>query len=520
MPRPLILLLAILLFPLHLRAQSYVQFAPAPGKFPLVANRTAATLIVDPADWPGVIRAAKDLQSDIQKVSAVAPAFATSTANLTTPVVIIGTTGKSKLLDALAAAGKIDLAPLKNKWESFFLQTVDNPFPGVPSALVIAGSDKRGAIFGIYDLSQAIGVSPWCFWADVPPLHHDSLFITAGTHGQGEPSVKYRGIFINDEAPDLTNWVRDTYGTVPNLPNVANYNHEFYAHVFELLLRLKANYLWPAMWNNAFNEDDPDNARLADEYGIVMGTSHQEPMLRAQKEWDRRHRQSWNYYTDADTLQAFWKEGILRNKNFESILTIGLRGANDTPMIPGGTRDQSMTLLKDIIAAQRKLIADNLNPDPAQVPQLWCPYKEVLEYYNAGLRVPDDVTLLWTDDNWGNIRRLPTPDERARPGGAGIYYHFDYVGGPRNYKWLNTNPLPKIWQQMSLAKESGADRIWIVNVGHLKGLELPIDYFMHLAWNTGAMELRMASTRWSHWRPWVSCSPSPAGQTWMMPLRS
>ncbi len=482
-----IIAVALVLSPMRLQAARYLDETGAAGDFVLADRAGAATLLVDAGDWPGVMRAAKDLQGDVHRVTSRDAALVTTGEHLSGPVVIIGTVGKSKVVDALVAAGKMDVSGLRGKWESFIIQTVENPLPGVASGLVIAGSDKRGTIFGIYDLSETIGVSPWYFWADVPAQHHESLLIKPGMYRQGEPSVKYRGIFINDEAPDLTNWVREKYGTAENLPNVANYGHEFYGHVFELLLRLKANYLWPAMWNNAFNEDDPENAKLADTYGIVMGTSHQEPMLRAQKEWDRRHRQSWNYFTDAPTLQDFWKEGIVRNKDYESILTIGLRGANDTPMIPGGTREQSMELLKEIIAAQRKLIGENLNPNPAKVPQLWCPYKEVLDYYNAGFRVPDDVTILWTDDNWGNLRRVPTADERGRPGGAGVYYHFDYVGGPRNYKWVNTNPLPKVWEEMSLAKAYGADRIWIVNVGHLKGLELPIDYFMHLGWDSGSL---------------------------------
>jgi hypothetical protein len=250
---------------------------------------------------------------------------------------------------------------------------------------------------------------------------------------------------------------------------------------------MKGNYLWPAMWNNAFNEDDSDNARLADEYGIVMGTSHQEPMLRAQKEWDRRYQKtlgSWNYFKTPEVLRDFWRQGIRRNKSFESILTIGLRGANDTPMIPGGTVDQSMALLEEIVSVQRKMIAEEINPDITKVPQLWCLYKEVQEYYSAGLRVPEDVTLLWADDNWGNIRRLPTEAERKRPGGAGIYYHFDYVGGPRNYKWINTVSIPAVWEQMSMAKEQGADRIWIVNVGHLKHVLLPMEFFLQLGYDT------------------------------------
>ena len=305
--------------------------------------------------------------------------------------------------------------PFKGKWESYFIEVVPHPSPGVDSALVIAGSDKRGTIYGIYDLSQQIGVSPWYWWADVPTAHHDNIFVKPGKYTQGPPAVKYRGIFLNDEAPALSGWVREKFGQAkqsqdPPVPaGVANMNHEFYARVFELLLRLRGNYLWPAMWNNAFNEDDPENPKLADEYGIVMGTSHQEPMLRAQKEWDRRYRgQRWNYYTDPKTLAGFLREGITRNKNYESILTIGLRGANDTPMIPGGTPEQSAELLKKIIADQRQMISEVINPDASKVPQLWCPYKEVLEYYDRlGLRVPDDVTILWPDDNWGNLRRLP-----------------------------------------------------------------------------------------------------------------
>ena len=309
---------------------------------------------------------------------------------------------------------------------------------------------------------------------------------------RNSPSVKYRGIFLNDEAPDLSNWIRAKYGTValsenPPMPNgVANYGREFYTKLFELLLRLKGNYMWPAMWNNAFNEDDPENPRLADEYGIVMGNSHQEPMLRAQKEWDRRYQRkigSWNYAKNPDTLESFWREGISRNKDYESIITIGLRGANDTPMAPGGP-EANMALLEQIVEVQRKILFEEMNRDVTKIPQLWCLYKEVQDYYNAGMRVPDDVTLLWAEDNWGNVRRLPTAEERKRNGGAGIYYHFDYHGGPRSYQWINTNPVSKIWDQMSLAKQYGADRIWIVNVGHFKGYEFPMEYFLDLAWNT------------------------------------
>ncbi|MDH7599816.1 MAG: glycosyl hydrolase 115 family protein, partial [Sedimentisphaerales bacterium] len=478
--------------------QRYITERPTDGSFAIVDGQELANIFVDINDWPGVLRAANDLGSDIERVTGRRPIVTSDRQLLAGNVIVVGTISKSKVIDGLIGAGKIDVKDIAGQWESFLIEVVPSPLPQVTSALVITGSDKRGTIYGIYDLSEQIGVSPWYWWADVRPANKDGLFVKAGRYVQGPPSVKYRGVFINDEAPCLTGWVRERFGTVPPstdppIPSgVANYNSAFYAKVFEALLRIKANYLWPAMWNNAFNEDDPNNPRLADEYGIVMGTSHQEPMLRAQKEWDRRYLKTlgtWNYYKHPEVLQAFWREGIRRNKAYESIITIGLRGANDTPMIPGGTVAESMALLEQIVAVQRNMIAEEIDPDPTKVPQMWCLYKEVLEYYKAGLRVPDDVTLLWPDDNWGNIRRLPTEQERGRRGGAGIYYHFDYVGGPRNYKWVNTNPIPKVWDQMNLAKAYGADRIWIVNVGDFKGMEFPMEYFMHLAWD---------SSRWTN----------------------
>jgi Glycosyl hydrolase family 115/Gylcosyl hydrolase family 115 C-terminal domain len=454
--------------------QSYVQFSPANGAFPIAQSKTSATMYVDLKDFPGVIRAAGDLKTDITHVTDCSPAVAHDSTRLASNTIIIGTIGKSALIDQLIHDHKIDVQSISGKWESFLIQVARNPMPNVNSALVIAGSDKRGTIFGIYDLSEQIGVSPWYWWADVPIPHRDSLFVKAGTYIQGPPAVKYRGIFLNDEAPALSGFVKEKFG---------NYNHQFYEHVFELLLRLKGNYLWPAMWNNAFNEDDPLSPKLADEYGIVMGTSHHEPMLRAQQEWKRHGTGAWNYDTNADVLRNFWSQGVERNKNYESIITIGMRGDGDKPMVAGGDMAANVKLLEQIVADQRKIIADKINPDVTRVPQDWALYKEVQEYYEKGMRVPDDVTLLWCDDNWGNIRRLPTPEERKRPGGAGIYYHFDYVGGPRSYKWINTIPIPKIWEQMNLAANYGADRIWIVNVGDLKPMELPIDFFLRMAWN-------------------------------------
>ncbi len=486
----------------------YVRFEKEKGCFPLSESGRATPLYVSTNDFAGVQTILRYFQKDIENVTGSSPEIVADRIPPAKNAVIIGTLGKNPLVDKLVKERKLDVRGVAGKWETFIIRVVDNPVKGIDRALVVVGSDKRGTIYGMFDISENIGVSPWYWWADVPIKHHRNIYIVPTGYRDGPPSVKYRGIFLNDEAPDLTNWIYAKFGTVPPsqdppIPSgLANYGRQFYTKLFELILRLKGNYLWPAMWNNAFNEDDPENPRLADEYGIVMGTSHQEPMLRAQKEWDRRYQHTlgtWNYARDPDTLQKFWREGIRRNRKYESIITIGLRGANDTPMAPGGP-EENLALLETIVKVQRNIIAEEVNPDVTKVPQLWCLYKEVLDFYNAGMRVPDDVTLLWPDDNWGDNRRLPTAAERKRSGGAGIYYHFDYHGGPRSYQWINTNPIPKIWEEMSRAKEYGADRIWIVNVGHFKGYEVPLEYFMNLAWNTSRwtnQNLEEYTQRWA-----------------------
>jgi Glycosyl hydrolase family 115/Gylcosyl hydrolase family 115 C-terminal domain len=447
----------------------YVETVDRPGDFIIARQKQVAKLYVDAHDYAGVVRAVNDLQADIKRVTDCTATIEHQSENLGPTVIVIGTLGKSAVIDQLVRDRKIEVAGIAGKWEAFSVQMVANPLPGISSAVVIAGSDKRGTIYGVYDLSEQIGVSPWYWWADVPVHHQDLLAVKKGTFTQGPPAVKYRGIFLNDEAPALTGWVKQKFG---------NYNHEFYEKVFELILRLKANYLWPAMWNNAFNEDDPLNPKLADEYGIVMGTSHHEPMLRAQQEWKRHGNGPWDYAKNGAVLREFWEQGLRRNQAYESVVTLGMRGDGDLPM----SESANIALLEKIVAHQRHIIADVYRRDPDTVPQDWALYKEVQEYYEKGMRVPDDVTLLWCDDNWGNIRRLPTAEERKRAGGSGVYYHFDYVGDPRSYKWINTNPIPKVWEQMNLALQYGANRIWIVNVGDLKSMEFPIEFFLSLAW--------------------------------------
>ena len=365
---------------------------------------------------------------------------------------------------------------------------VKNPIPGVKEALIIAGSDKRGTIYGIYDLSEKIGVSPWHFWADVPAKKHEVIFVNKEKYTLEEPKVKYRGIFLNDEAPCLSGWTHETNG---------GFNQKLYTKVFDLILRLKGNYLWPAMWGNAFHVDDPMNPILADAYGVVIGTSHHEPLMRAHDEWRRygRDKGPWDYAKNDSTLRAFWKESVEQRYQYENIFSMGMRGDGDEPM----SRETATNLLEKIVADQRAIIEEVSGKPASAKPQLWALYKEVQDYYDQGMRVDDDITLLLCDDNWGNIRKLPDLDAPKRKGGFGIYYHFDYVGGPRNYKWVNTNPIPRIWEQMHLAYEYNAREIWIVNVGDLKPMEHPISFFLDYAWNPEAMPMEKMEHYSQNW---------------------
>jgi hypothetical protein len=442
--------------------------------FILASARGSAPLVGSSGDYPGVLRALADLRADVGRVTGTEPTLSTDTLPATRQIVLVGTLGRSPIIDRLVREGKLSTDGVAGRWETFVRQVVSNPMPGVDQALVIAGSDKRGTIYGVYDLSSQIGVSPWYWWADVPVRHQSQLVVPMERHTLGEPAVKYRGIFINDEAPAFSGWTKEKFGGV---------NHQVYSRMFELILRMKGNYLWPAMWGNAFADDDSLNAKLADEYGIVMGTSHHEPMTRAQQEWRRYGKGAWNYDQNDSTLRDFWRKGIQRMGSRENIVTLGMRGDGDMPMTEGS----NIALLERIVADQRKIIGEVTGKPLAQTPQLWALYKEVQDYYDKGMRAPDDVTLLFADDNWGNIRRLPDVPNKPRPGGFGVYYHFDYVGGPRNYKWINTNPIARVWEQMHLAAEYGANRIWIVNVGDLKPMEFPTQFFLDYAWNPSAI---------------------------------
>jgi len=460
-----------------------IRFTPDAGALSdnhecaLASKGQVAPVLMDSLDYKGVAIAADNLEEDFKRVTGTRAKVQTDLSNLSDAkplpmAIIVGTIGHSGLIDQLIKNGSIKVDQVAGKWEATLMQVVDNPTPGVKKALVIAGSDKRGTIYGIYEISRQIWVSPWYYWADVPVVHRDEIYLVTGTKPTvlASPKVKYRGIFLNDEAPALSGWVQEQFG---------GFNHQFYTKVFELLLRLKANYLWPAMWGNAFNDDDTLNPVLADQYGIVMGTSHHEPMLRAQQEWKRYGKGEWNYQTNSAVLNDFWKKGIEHMGTHESIVTVGMRGDGDMPMTEGS----NIALLEKIIGDQRGILSAVTGKPASQTPQLWALYKEVQAYYDKGMRVPDDITLLLCDDNWGNLRKLPALDAKYRSGGYGIYYHFDYVGDPRNYKWINTNTIERTWEQMHLAYRYGVDQIWIVNVGDLKPMEFPISFFLDYARN-------------------------------------
>lgn len=452
-------------------APSFVSFKKGPdASFAIAANGKVVDLVCDDGDYEGVNIAAHSLVQDLGRVTGVTPLLGPTPSK---ECIIVGSL-KSSLIRDMVASGKIPGKELEGKREKYLLQVVDKPLPGVDRALVIAGSDKRGAIYGIYELSRQIGVSPWYWWADVPVMHHEDIYIRKGTYTDGEPKVEYRGIFINDEWPSFGNWAIEHFGGI---------NSQCYEHIFELLLRLKANYMWPAMWGSAFYDDDPGNGPLADRMGIVMGTSHHEPMALAQQDWKRRKDHGkWSFTTNHDEMMDFWRGGIERSKDWETLYTVGMRGDGDEAMEDEAT----VELMERIVAEQRGLLEKVTERPAAQIPQVWALYKEVQDFYDQGMKVPDDIILLLCDDNWGNIRRLPSLGSPRRSGGFGMYYHVDYVGGPRNSKWINVSPIPRLWEQMNLTYRYGVDKLWILNVGDLKPMEYPITFFLDMAWDPDA----------------------------------
>lgn len=478
------LLLGLALTPILKAADKFVTFNQEGGTLALTTTQQPNfSILCADEEHKGVLMAVRNLQEDFFRVTNTRPYLKIGAKKQVDEGaqklrILIGSFDKSPLIKQLVKAKKLDVRELKGRNEKFIITTVTNPIEGVEGeVLLIAGSDKRGTIYGIYELSCQIGISPWYWWADVPVESHKEIYIKKGVYTDGEPVVQYRGIFINDEWPCMGGWTTERYG---------GFNSKMYKHVYELLLRLKANFLWPAMWSAAFYADDPMNSPLADEMGIIIGTSHHEPMARNHQEYARNRKVygAWNYQTNKKGIDRFFREGIERMKGKEEVVTIAMRGDGDAPMGP----DTDTKLLENIVKEQRRIITEVTGKPASKTPQLWALYSEVLEYYDQGMQIPDDVMILLCDDNWGDVRRLPESGAKRHPGGYGMYYHVDLHGAPRAYQWLNMTQIQHMWEQLYLTYTYGVDKMWILNVGDLKPNEFPTDFFLKMAWNPNAFD--------------------------------
>lgn len=464
-----------------------VKNAPASSAtdISLVSYKTTAPVIIDEDEYPTVKLVAGFFTDDVKRVTGSMPRIGGLDA-AASEAIIVGTIGRSKLIDRLIAAKKVhNLEKIQGHWEASLWQIVVNPVPGVKKALVIIGSDRRGTAYGLLQLSRQIGVSPWYWWADVPTKQCKILTISVSKPTWDEPTIKYRGIFINDEDWGLNQWARNTFEK-----DLGSIGPKTYEKVFELMLRLRLNYLWPAMHEVTKEFGSiPENWQLAERYGIVTGTSHCEPMLYNNVHWDEKIRGKWNYSINRDTIYSTWQKTAMERGNGESVWTVGIRGIHDRGMeAPPNGISERINLVEEVLKDQRGLIKQYASKEWGKVAQCFVPYKEVLPIYDAGLKVPDDVTLIWVDDNFGYIRRLSSPQERERSGGSGLYWHLSYYGRPHSYTWINTTSPALMWEEFHKAWENQARNIWVINVGDIKPMELGIDYFSKLAWKPEAQQ--------------------------------
>ena len=449
--------------------------------FTLASPRQTAAILYDASDAAVVKRAAELFAADVEAVTGRYPRV-TSAAGETGPAVIVGTVGGSALIRRLAEAGKIDTAPLEGAWERYLIQTVANPLPGIRKALVIAGSDRRGAAYGLFTLSELIGVSPWYWWADVPVKKHAALHVDAPPTYSQTPSVRYRGIFLNDEDWGLTPWASQTFE-----PERGNIGPRTYAKVCELLLRLKANYLAPAMHpvSTSFNQI-PENKLVADTFAIVMGSTHCEPLLlNTASEWDTKTMGPWNYDKNKEGINRVLTQRVRENSPYENVYTLALRGLHDGAMSTTLPMHEKVRMLQQALLDQRRILAENSDRPVETVPQAFTPYKEVLEIYSNGLELPDDITIVWPDDNYGYMKRLSGVREQRRTGRSGVYYHVSYLGVPHSYLWFSTTPPSLMYEELRKAYDTTADRLWLVNCGDLKGSEMQVSLFLDMAWDIG-----------------------------------
>ncbi|HEY1789050.1 MAG TPA: glycosyl hydrolase 115 family protein [Verrucomicrobiae bacterium] len=461
-----------------------VSFSPTddPNSILIGGRQNVPLVLIDTNDFPVVQVAANLFADDVQRVCGFRP-MATQGAT-GREMIVVGTLGHSAIIGKMAGAGMLkDLDKIDNKWEATLMQIVEKPFLGVDRALVIVGNDRRGTAYGLMKLSEAIGVSPWYWWADVPAIHHDRLAISLAEPSVDFPAVKYRGIFINDEDWGLNPWAAKTFD-----PKFNNIGPKTYARVFELMLRLRLNYLWPAMHPcSAEFGSVPQNPILADEFGIVAGSSHCEPMLCNNVHWNSSKSGPWNYSLNRETIHGYWEDNVKARSSEEAVWTLGIRGIHDKPMEEPPTKmPEKIALMDQVIHDQRSLLNQYVTSQWGSVAQCFIPYKEVLPIYDAGLNVPDDVTLVWVDDNFGYIRRLSNLEERKRPGGSGVYWHLSYYGRPHSYTWINTTPPALMWEELHKAWDNDARTLWVINVGDIKPMEMGIDYFSRLAWSPDA----------------------------------
>jgi hypothetical protein len=447
--------------------------------FPVVTKTANVSIVYDNKSTKLDSIAANLLAEDIERVTSFRPEVITEITKAKGNVIVIGGIQSALVRSFISPQSSIDKI-LKNKWECFAFKIIDSPFSNISKALVIAGSDARGTAYGVFTLSEKIGVSPWYWWADVSVKQQKELVIAQNDFISSSPAVKYRGIFINDEDWGLQPWTAKTFE-----PETGDIGPKTYSKVFELLLRLKANMIWPAMHpsTKAFFHY-PGNIKTAEDYQIIIGSSHAEPMLRNNvSEWDHKTMGNFNYLTNKEKVLKYWEDRIKESNGINAIYTLGMRGIHDGQM--EGVRDlkEAVPVVERIIGEERELLSKYINKDITKIPQVLTPYKEVLEIYDNGLKVPDDVTLVWPDDNYGYISRLNNEKEKQRKGGAGVYYHASYWGRPHDYLWLPSTHPSLMREEMMKAYETGANRLWVLNVGDIKPTEYNIQEFLDMAYN-------------------------------------
>ncbi len=490
-------LLMLFCWPVVLCAQIRIT-SSNDGGFPLVDDEQTATVVVSRADGPTVRKVAQLWAGDVEAVTGHRPVVTAVEKPRGRNVVVMGTSGGNAFIRGLGEQGQIDLTPLANGWEQYVIKVIDQPAKGIDRALIIAGSDRRGVAYGAFELSRLMGVSPWVWWADVPVEHHERLYVTANAASQA-PSVRYRGIFINDEDWGLKPWAANNFER-----ELGDIGPRTYAKVCELLLRLKGNMLAPAMHTctGAFYSH-PQSKLVADTFGIIITTSHCEPLLlnnAAPSEWDSARDGEWNYKTNAATIRQKWEDRLSEASQFENIYTLAMRGLHDEGLRGSLPMEERVPLIEQVISDQRDMLGRHISNSShlSQPPQIFVPYKETMDIYENGLRVPDDVTLVWVDDNYGYMKRVSNPQEQQRTGRAGVYYHLSYLGTPHDYLWLQTTAPVLMYEELMKAYCTGADRYWLLNVGDIKPMELGVQTFFDLAWSVGDYDIRSINTHQSH----------------------